>query len=74
MFETSIQYWIVAQNSGFGHEPSRTRHNNRHTDYHVTRRSSVLRTIRTLSDAVLGGLIEGFMSPRLDYRGLAKPA
>lgn len=74
MFEASIQYYTVTHGAGLDYQASQARYNFLQAENRERRRSSILRTVRTLSDAVLGGLIEGFLAPRIQYRSVGKTA
>lgn len=73
MFEASIQYYTVANGAGLDFHATQARYAHLQAESHERRRSSVLRTIRTLSDSVLGGLIDGFLAPRIQYSSVGKP-
>lgn len=74
MFETSIQYWNIANGAASGLHSTKARYALLQAEQTERRRGVSFRSLRVFSDAVIGGLIDGFLAPRLSYRDLGKPA
>ncbi len=74
MFETSLQYWNISNGAGSDLKFAQARHALLKAEHRERRHSTTVRILKTVSDSVLGGLIDGFLAPRLDYRMGAKSA
>ena len=74
MYETSIQYWEIANNAGTGYYNSKVRRELLKAETHERQRAAASRTLQTIVESVFRGLIDGFLSPRLDYRAINKAA
>ena len=74
MFETSIQYWEIANNAGTGYHDAKLRHDLLKAETHERQRAAATRTLQPIVESVFRGLIDGFLSPRLDYRVITKAA
>lgn len=74
MFETSILYWNITNGATSGFPVSKTRYAFLQAEQTERRRAATFRSLHVYADAIIGGLIDGFLAPRLNYRDLGKPA
>jgi len=74
MFETSIQYWNIANGPASDLHSSQARYALLQAEQTERHRAASYRSLRVFFDAVIGGLIDGFLAPRLNYRDLGKHA